>query len=69
MGIEEKLPSGVLLSSVEQLVGYFRRGSLWPATFGLACCAIEMMTAGGPRYDLARFGMEVFRASPAAGRT
>jgi NADH-quinone oxidoreductase subunit B len=64
MGIEEKLPSGVLLSSVEQLVGYFRRGSLWPATFGLACCAIEMMTAGGPRYDLARFGMEVFRASP-----
>jgi NADH-quinone oxidoreductase subunit B len=64
MGIEEKLPSGVLLSSVETLVGYFRRGSLWPATFGLACCAIEMMTAGGPRYDLARFGMEVFRASP-----
>jgi len=37
---------------------------LWPATFGLACCAFEMMTAGAPRYDLARFGMEVFRASP-----
>jgi NADH-quinone oxidoreductase subunit B len=64
MGIEEKLPSGVLLSTVETLAGYFRRGSLWPATFGLACCAIEMMSAGGPRYDLARFGMEVFRASP-----
>jgi NADH-quinone oxidoreductase subunit B len=64
MGIEDKLPSGVLLSTVEGLAGYFRKASLWPATFGLACCAIEMMTAGGPRYDLARFGMEVFRASP-----
>ena len=64
MGIEEKLPSGFLLTSVETIAGYFRRGSLWPATFGLACCAIEMMAAGGPRYDLARFGMEVFRASP-----
>ena len=64
MGIEEKLPSGVLLSTVEDLAGYFRKASLWPATFGLACCAIEMMTSGGPRYDLARFGMEVFRASP-----
>ncbi len=64
MGIEEKLPSGFLLSSVEALAGYFRRGSLWPATFGLACCAIEMMSTGGPKYDLARFGMEVFRASP-----
>jgi NADH-quinone oxidoreductase subunit B len=64
MGIEEKLPSGVMLSTVEGLAGYFRKASLWPATFGLACCAIEMMTSGGPRYDLARFGMEVFRASP-----
>lgn len=64
MGIEEKLPSGFLLSSVESLAGYFRKGSLWPATFGLACCAIEMMSTGAPRFDLARFGMEVFRASP-----
>ncbi len=64
MGLEEKLPSGFLLTTVEQLAGYFRKGSLWPATFGLACCAIEMMTTGGPRYDLSRFGMEVFRASP-----
>ena len=64
MGLEEKLPSGVLLSTVEQLVGYVRKGSLWPATFGLACCAIEMMATGAGRYDLARFGMEVFRASP-----
>lgn len=64
MGIEEKLPSGFLLTSVETLAGYFRKSSFWPATFGLACCAIEMMTTGGPKYDLARFGMEVFRASP-----
>jgi len=64
MGIEEKVPSGFLLTSVEKLAGYMRKGSLWPATFGLACCAIEMMTTGGPQYDLARFGMEVFRASP-----
>ncbi len=64
MGLEEKLPSGILLTSVEKLAGYMRQNSLWPATFGLACCAIEMMTTGGPRYDLARYGMEVFRASP-----
>ena len=64
MGLEEHLPSGVLLTSVEKLVNWTRKSSLWPATFGLACCAIEMMTTGGPRYDLARFGMEVFRASP-----
>jgi NADH-quinone oxidoreductase subunit B len=64
MGIEEKLPSGVLLTSVEKLVNWTRKSSLWPATFGLACCAIEMMASGGARYDLARFGMEVFRASP-----
>ena len=64
MGIEEKLPSGFLLTTVEVLAGYMRKSSLWPATFGLACCAIEMMATGGPKYDLARFGMEVFRASP-----
>jgi NADH-quinone oxidoreductase subunit B len=64
MGIEEKLPSGVLLTTVEGVAGYFRKASFWPATFGLACCAIEMMTSGGPRFDLGRFGMEVFRASP-----
>ncbi len=64
MGLEEKLPSGVLLTSVEKLVNWTRKSSLWPATFGLACCAIEMMTTGAARYDLGRFGMEVFRASP-----
>lgn len=64
MGLEEKLPSGFMLTTVEAVAGYARKGSMWPATFGLACCAIEMMATGGPRYDLARFGMEVFRPSP-----
>src|SRR4051812_5922701 len=64
MGLEEQLPSGFLLTTVEAAAGWVRKASLWPATFGLACCAIEMMTTGGPRYDSARFGMEVFRASP-----
>jgi NADH-quinone oxidoreductase subunit B len=63
MGIEEA-PSGFLLTTVESLAGYFRKGSLWPVTFGLACCAIEMMATGTPRFDISRFGMEVFRASP-----
>jgi NADH-quinone oxidoreductase subunit B len=58
MGIEEKLPSGILLTSVERLAGYARRVSVWPATFGLACCAMELISTGGPRHDLARFGME-----------
>ena len=64
MGIEEKIPSGVVLTSVEKVVNWSRKSSLWPATFGLACCAIEMMATGAGRYDLARFGMEVFRPSP-----
>jgi NADH-quinone oxidoreductase subunit B len=53
MGLEEKLPSGFALTSVEKLAGYMRKNSLWPATFGLACCAIEMMAAGGGKYDSA----------------
>jgi NADH-quinone oxidoreductase subunit B len=64
VGLEDKLPSGILLTSIERFVNYSRSTSLWPATFGLACCAIEMMAAGGPRHDISRFGMEVFRASP-----
>jgi NADH-quinone oxidoreductase subunit B len=63
MGIEDA-PSGFLLTTVENLAGYFRKASLWPVTFGLACCAIEMMATGTPRFDISRFGMEVFRASP-----
>ncbi|MET0236663.1 MAG: NADH-quinone oxidoreductase subunit B family protein [Kibdelosporangium sp.] len=65
MGIEEKLlPNGIMLAGLEKLVNWARKNSVWPATFGLACCAIEMMTVGGSRYDYARFGMERFSASP-----
>ena len=64
MGLEESLPSGVLLTTVEKLAGAARSHSMWPATFGLACCSIEMMSTGAGRFDLARFGMEVFRPSP-----
>ena len=64
MGIEEKLPSGVLLTTVEGVAGYMRKASFWPATFGLACCAIEMIASVSSRYDIDRFGAGVFRASP-----
>jgi NADH-quinone oxidoreductase subunit B len=64
MGLEEKLPSGIALTTVEKLAGYIRKTSLWPASFGLACCAIEMMATTTAKYDLSRFGMEVFRGSP-----
>jgi NADH-quinone oxidoreductase subunit B len=53
-----------LLTTMEKGVNWTRTRSMWPATFGLACCAIEMMATGTAHYDLARFGMEVFRASP-----
>lgn len=64
MGLEDKVPGGFMLTTLEAVAGYARKGSLWPATFGLACCAIEMMATTGPRFDIARFGMEAFRASP-----
>jgi NADH-quinone oxidoreductase subunit B len=53
-----------LTVSMSKLVNWSRRNSLWPATFGLACCAIEMMASTDSRFDLARFGSEAFRASP-----
>jgi NADH-quinone oxidoreductase subunit B len=60
----EGLDHNFLTGKVEDLVQWSRSKSSWPVTFGLACCALEMMGAGGAHYDLARFGMEVFRASP-----
>ncbi len=55
---------GILFSTLGRLVAWGRSNSLWPATFGLACCAIEMMQSTNARNDMARFGSEVFRASP-----
>jgi len=64
MGLEEKLPDGILLTTVAKILNLARKNSLWPAQFGLACCAIEMMAVGSPRFDIARFGMERFSATP-----
>jgi len=60
----EGLSHNFLTGTLEGLVKWARSHSVMPATFGLACCALEMMAAGGPHYDLARYGMETFRASP-----
>jgi NADH-quinone oxidoreductase subunit B len=60
----EGLSHNFLTGTLEELVKWARSHSVMPATFGLACCALEMMAAGGPHYDLARYGMETFRASP-----
>src|SRR5467141_4465532 len=57
-------PEGVVLSTLDSAVNWMRKGSIWPMTFGLACCAIEMMSMGVSRFDIARFGAEVFRPSP-----
>ena len=57
-------PEGVLLTSLDFAVNWIRKNSVWPMTFGLACCAIEMMSMGAARFDIARFGAEVFRPSP-----
>lgn len=64
MGIEESFGDNILTTTLEKMVNWARKSSLWPATFGLACCAIEMMASVGSHFDLARFGAEVFRASP-----
>lgn len=57
-------PDGVVLTSLDKAVNWVRKNSIWPMTFGLACCAIEMMSMSASRFDIARFGAEVFRPSP-----
>lgn len=64
MGMTPHEKTPFLVGSLEKLINWARGNSLWPAQFGLACCAIEMMSTAASRYDMARFGMEVFRASP-----
>jgi NADH-quinone oxidoreductase subunit B len=62
--IEEEVERGLLLTTLGKSLAWARKNSMWPVTFGLACCAIEMMAAGAADYDLSRWGMEIFRASP-----
>ena len=57
-------PEGIVLTTLDKAVNWVRKSSIWPMTFGLACCAIEMMSMGAARFDIARFGAEVFRPSP-----
>lgn len=64
MGLTPKEKTPFLVAPLEVVISWARENSLWPAQFGLACCAIEMMSTAASRYDIARFGMEVFRASP-----
>ncbi len=65
MGVlEGKFEDNVVIASLDKLFNWARSGSLWPMTFGLACCAIEMMATGASRYDLDRFGAGAFRATP-----
>ena len=63
MGVEETLGNNIITTSLDTIVNWSRASSLWPLTFGLACCAIEMMATGAARFDLDRFGV-LFRASP-----
>ncbi len=62
--LEEELRRNIVVTSVDAVLDWARRSSLWPVTFGLACCAFEMIATAASRFDISRFGMEVFRPSP-----
>tara|TARA_Y100000590_G_scaffold151751_1_gene174352 strand:+ start:361 stop:1005 length:645 start_codon:yes stop_codon:yes gene_type:complete len=62
--VPDGLDRNLMITSVDSLINWGRKSSVWPLTFGLACCAFEMMASAMSRFDLSRFGMEVFRASP-----
>jgi NADH-quinone oxidoreductase subunit B len=62
--LREEAERGILFTSVDKMVSWARANAIWPLGFGLACCAIEMMAIVGPRFDISRFGAEVFRSSP-----
>jgi len=64
MGLEEKIPQGIALTTLDKMVNWARKRSMWPLGFGLACCAIEMISTFASKYDLARYGMEIMRPSP-----
>ncbi len=60
----KKTGKGILLTTIDDIIDWGRSNSVWPLTFATACCGIEMMAAGASRHDFARFGIEVYRASP-----
>ena len=62
--IDHRFADNIITTNLDTVLAWARKNSLWPMGFGLACCAIEMIAAGGSRFDIARFGSEVFRASP-----
>ena len=62
--IDHRFEDNFITTSIDRVLNWARESSIWPMGFGLACCAIEMMAASASRYDIARFGAEVFRASP-----
>ncbi|MEZ4815693.1 MAG: NADH dehydrogenase (quinone) subunit D [Bdellovibrionota bacterium] len=64
MGLEEKLGESIITTRLDTVLNWGRANSLWPMPMGISCCAIEMMAAVGPKYDMARFGSEVMRFSP-----
>lgn len=62
--LEEEIEKGILLTTLDTVLGWGRRSAVWPVAFGLACCAMEMVATAASRFDISRFGMELFRASP-----
>ena len=62
--LPEEIQGNLVVTSIDALVNWGRKSALWPVSFGLACCAFEMIASAMGRFDIARFGMEVFRASP-----
>lgn len=64
MGLEQRLPEGIITLTLDAAVNWARKNSVWPLMMGLSCCAIEMMGAAASRFDISRFGCEVFRPSP-----
>ena len=64
MGVDQPFGDNIITASLDGLVNWSRKSSIWPMTFGLACCAIEMMATGASRFDMDRFGAGIFRPSP-----